>query len=164
MEITIFVEKTFMGIPCAANGRHARPQISQRKLSRIATIYGHTFNKYSPEWSSYFHILLMVTNELHWFLLNLLVKSHLFRWIFDISKSMTSWLKIALHMNYCNLAFMILRYLVLAQQIWNWCSLHFLSGALMSVRHIVCNLYLKDLEPEWTNLVITTTDSGWFSQ
>ena len=66
------------------------PKFHKRKLSRIATIYGHTFNKYSPEWSSYFYILSMVTNELHWFLLNLLIKSHLFRQIFDISKSMTS--------------------------------------------------------------------------
>ena len=41
-------------------------------------------------------ILIDVTNELHEFLLNLLVKSHLFSQIFDISKSKTSWLKIAL--------------------------------------------------------------------
>ena len=37
--------------------------------------YGHTFNRYSREWSSYFYALPMVTNELlHWPLVNLIVK------------------------------------------------------------------------------------------
>ena len=41
----------------------------------MGVIYGHTFNTYSREWSSYF-TLPMVTNELHWHLVNLIVKSH----------------------------------------------------------------------------------------
>ena len=39
-------------------------------------IYGHTFSRYSHKWLCYFCTLPMVTNELHWWLLILLVKSH----------------------------------------------------------------------------------------
>ena len=39
----------------------------------MGVIYEHTFNRYPREWSSYFNTLPM---ELHWCLLNLLVKSH----------------------------------------------------------------------------------------
>ena len=39
-------------------------------------IYEHTFNRYPREWSSYINTLPMVNNQLHWCLLNLLVKSH----------------------------------------------------------------------------------------
>ena len=41
----------------------------------MEVIYGRTFNRYPRDWSSYFYTLPMVSNELHWCLLNLLVKS-----------------------------------------------------------------------------------------
>ena len=55
-------------------------------------IYRHTFNRYLRDWRNYFYTPPMATNELHWCLLNLLVKSlfiqSLYNFIAKVQKSL----------------------------------------------------------------------------
>ena len=58
----------------------------------VIYIYRHTFNRYLRDWCNYFYTPPMATNELHWCLLNLLVKSlfiqSLYNFIAKVQKSL----------------------------------------------------------------------------
>ena len=72
-QVTLFVNYSFPKIHIA--NRSLCAKIWDFRFY-VGVIYGHTFNRYARDWSSYSYTLLMTTNELHWWLLNLLVKSH----------------------------------------------------------------------------------------